>query len=113
MQSLPQLMQVGRGFKEDVTSAPNTTLTLRTRDEETARALQQLCMSRSFRVYTNPDVVGCEIAGALKNVIALAAGIAQALADSAGVAADEVESPAVRSAAVIALGAIEPGITTS
>jgi hypothetical protein len=37
MQSLPQLMQVGRGFKEDVTSAPNTTMTLRTRDEETAR----------------------------------------------------------------------------
>jgi hypothetical protein len=37
MQSLPQLMQVGRGFKEDVASAPNTTMTLRTRDEETAR----------------------------------------------------------------------------
>jgi hypothetical protein len=37
MQSLPQLMQVGRGFKEEVTSAPNTTMTLRTRDEETAR----------------------------------------------------------------------------
>jgi Type IV secretory system Conjugative DNA transfer len=37
MQSLPQLMQVGRGFKEDVTSAPNTTMALRTRDEETAR----------------------------------------------------------------------------
>ena len=37
VQSLPQLMQVGRGFKEDVTSAPNTTMTLRTRDEETAR----------------------------------------------------------------------------
>jgi len=37
MQSLPQLMQVGRGFKEDVTSAPNTTMTLRTRDEETGR----------------------------------------------------------------------------
>lgn len=37
MQSLPQLMQVERGFKEDVTSAPNTTMTLRTRDEETAR----------------------------------------------------------------------------
>jgi hypothetical protein len=35
--SLPQLMRVGRGFKEDVTSAPNTTMTLRTRDEETAR----------------------------------------------------------------------------
>jgi len=37
MQSLPQLMQVGRGFKEDVTSAPNTTMALRTRDEETTR----------------------------------------------------------------------------
>jgi Type IV secretory system Conjugative DNA transfer len=37
MQSLPQLMHVGRGFKEDVSSAPNTTMTLRTRDEETAR----------------------------------------------------------------------------
>ncbi len=37
MQSLPQLMPVGRGFKEDVASAPNTTMTLRTRDEETAR----------------------------------------------------------------------------
>ncbi len=37
MQSLPQLMHVGRGFKEDVVSAPNTTMTLRTRDEETAR----------------------------------------------------------------------------
>jgi hypothetical protein len=37
MQSLPQLMHVGRGFKEDVASVPNTTMTLRTRDEETAR----------------------------------------------------------------------------
>jgi len=37
MQSLPQLMHVGRGFKEDVASAPNTTVIMRTRDEETAR----------------------------------------------------------------------------
>ncbi len=36
MQSLPQLLHVGRGFKEDVSSAPNTTMTLQTRDEETA-----------------------------------------------------------------------------
>jgi hypothetical protein len=36
MQSLPQLMQIDRGFKEDVASAPNTTMILRTRDEETA-----------------------------------------------------------------------------
>ena len=37
MQSLPQLMRVGRAFKEEVSSAPNTTITMRTRDEETAR----------------------------------------------------------------------------
>jgi hypothetical protein len=37
MQSLPQLMHVGRGFKEDVASVPNTAMTMRTRDEETAR----------------------------------------------------------------------------
>jgi len=36
MQSLSQLMHVGRGFKEDISSAPNTTVTMRTRDEETA-----------------------------------------------------------------------------
>jgi len=48
-------------------------------DADTARELQQLCMSRSFRVYTNPDVVGCEVAGATKNVIAIAAGTAAGL----------------------------------
>jgi len=41
MQSLPQLVQVGRGFKEDVTSAPNTTIAMRTRDEETAQYFLQ------------------------------------------------------------------------
>ncbi|MGZ8762369.1 MAG: NAD(P)H-dependent glycerol-3-phosphate dehydrogenase [Acidimicrobiia bacterium] len=46
---------------------------------ETARSLQAIFMTSTFRVYTNPDVVGCEIAGALKNVIALAAGVAHGL----------------------------------
>lgn len=49
------------------------------RDAETAACLQALFMSRTFRVYTNPDVVGCEIAGALKNVIAIAVGAAAGL----------------------------------
>jgi glycerol-3-phosphate dehydrogenase (NAD(P)+) len=48
-------------------------------DQDTARALQHLCMTDRFRVYTNPDVVGCEIAGVLKNVIAIAAGTAAGL----------------------------------
>jgi Type IV secretory system Conjugative DNA transfer len=37
MQSVPQLLKVGKGFKEDVTSAPNTKIVLRTQDEETTR----------------------------------------------------------------------------
>jgi TraM recognition site of TraD and TraG len=41
MQALPQLMQVDRGFKEDVSSAPNTTMILRTRDEETTRYFER------------------------------------------------------------------------
>src|SRR5437016_7040944 len=55
MQSLPQLMQVGRGFKEEVTSAPNTTIILRTRDEETARyfiraSAQETVSRRSYNL---------------------------------------------------------------
>ncbi|HEU5416250.1 MAG TPA: NAD(P)H-dependent glycerol-3-phosphate dehydrogenase [Streptosporangiaceae bacterium] len=45
-------------------------------DEATAQQLQKACHTGYFRPYTNPDVVGCEIGGAVKNVIALAVGIA-------------------------------------
>jgi glycerol-3-phosphate dehydrogenase (NAD(P)+) len=48
-------------------------------DMDRARALQHVFMSPSFRVYTNTDVTGCEIAGALKNVMAIAAGMARGL----------------------------------
>jgi glycerol-3-phosphate dehydrogenase (NAD(P)+) len=48
-------------------------------DEETARGLQQACHTAYFRAYTNTDVVGCEFGGAVKNVIALAVGIAVAM----------------------------------
>ncbi len=48
-------------------------------DDATARSMQELFMTDSFRVYTNPDVVGCELAGALKNVMAIAAGAAHGL----------------------------------
>jgi glycerol-3-phosphate dehydrogenase (NAD(P)+) len=45
-------------------------------DEGTAARLQKLCHSPAFRPYTNNDVVGCELGGACKNVIALAVGMA-------------------------------------
>lgn len=44
-------------------------------DDTIARALQKVFHSGLFRVYTNEDVIGCELGGALKNVIAIAAGM--------------------------------------
>jgi glycerol-3-phosphate dehydrogenase (NAD(P)+) len=48
-------------------------------DETVGARLQTLLMGPTFRVYTNPDVIGCESAGALKNVMAIAAGMAHGL----------------------------------
>jgi glycerol-3-phosphate dehydrogenase (NAD(P)+) len=48
-------------------------------DEAWAQRLQARLTTRTFRVYTNTDVIGCEISGAVKNVIAIAAGIADGL----------------------------------
>lgn len=45
-------------------------------DEAVAAFMQSLFMGDTFRVYTNPDLIGCELAGALKNVMAIAAGAA-------------------------------------
>ena len=46
------------------------------RDEAVARRIQTACLTPYFRPYTNTDVTGCELGGAVKNVIALAVGIA-------------------------------------
>jgi glycerol-3-phosphate dehydrogenase (NAD(P)+) len=48
-------------------------------DTDRAEALQAACHTPYFRPYTNPDMVGCELGGAVKNVIALACGIAEGL----------------------------------
>ncbi len=50
-----------------------------TEDLQVARALQAVLHRGVFRVYTNHDVIGCEVGGALKNVIAIAAGMAEGL----------------------------------
>ena len=69
----------GPNLAREVAEAQPTASVVAMRDDAVAAQLQQLFMTRTFRVYTNPDVVGCEIAGALKNVIAIAAGIAAGL----------------------------------
>jgi glycerol-3-phosphate dehydrogenase (NAD(P)+) len=64
--------------KEIARRQPSAT-TVACADESAARGLQDLFMAPYFRVYTNPDVLGCELAGCMKNVIAIAAGIADGL----------------------------------
>ena len=56
-----------------------TTVVVGSEDKELAKFVQDVFMTDFFRVYTSPDVVGIELGGALKNVIALAAGIADGL----------------------------------
>ncbi|MEO6989016.1 MAG: NAD(P)H-dependent glycerol-3-phosphate dehydrogenase [Aquihabitans sp.] len=48
-------------------------------DENVARALQNIFQAELFRVYTNEDVIGCEMGGVLKNIIAIASGMADGL----------------------------------
>jgi len=63
--------EVGRGIPTAVVAAA--------RQRDVAEAVQDLFMAPEFRVYTNPDLVGVEIGGSLKNVIALCAGVADGL----------------------------------
>jgi glycerol-3-phosphate dehydrogenase (NAD(P)+) len=65
----------GPSHAEEVSRGIPTTVVAAATDEERAREVQRLCSTAVFRVYTNTDVVGCEYASALKNVIAIAAGV--------------------------------------
>ena len=69
----------GPSHAEEVGKGVPTTIVAGSKKEATAKYIQELFMSPVFRVYTSPDVLGIEIGAALKNVIALAAGIADGL----------------------------------
>ncbi|MDP3787010.1 MAG: NAD(P)H-dependent glycerol-3-phosphate dehydrogenase [Candidatus Omnitrophota bacterium] len=56
-----------------------TTVVAASEDEDTAKEIQDLFMADNFRVYTNNDIIGVELGGSLKNVIAIAAGISDGL----------------------------------
>ena len=63
----------------DVAKGLPTTVVVGAKTEKTAEYLQQMFASEVFRVYTSPDMLGMELGGSLKNVIALAAGIADGM----------------------------------
>ena len=69
----------GPSFAAEVVLEMPTTVVLASHNSERLASLQNLFMTERFRVYTSDDVLGVELAGAFKNVIALAAGISQGL----------------------------------
>ncbi|WP_313771726.1 NAD(P)H-dependent glycerol-3-phosphate dehydrogenase [Neobacillus niacini] len=69
----------GPSHAEEVSLRHPTTVTVSSEDMTAAEGIQDLFINHNFRVYTNPDVIGVEIGGALKNIIALAAGITDGL----------------------------------
>lgn len=69
----------GPSHAEEVSRGIPTTIVVGATTRETAEYLQNLFMNDVFRVYTSSDVLGMELGGALKNVVALAAGIADGL----------------------------------
>ena len=69
----------GPSHAEEVSLRHPTTVTVASDNMEAAEKIQDLFINHNFRVYTNSDVIGVEIGGALKNIIALAAGITDGL----------------------------------
>ncbi len=69
----------GPSHAEEVGRSMPTTVVVGAREQSTAEYLQNVFMNDVFRVYTSSDILGMELGGALKNVVALAAGIADGL----------------------------------
>lgn len=69
----------GPSFAREVCDGVPTAVAVASRDRDACMRIQSLFQTDRFRVYTTPDVIGVELGGALKNVIALAAGVAAGL----------------------------------
>lgn len=81
-QEIPQAdvaVMSGPSHAEEVGRGIPTTIVVGARSKATAEYIQNLFMNEVFRVYISPDVLGMELGGSLKNVVALAAGIADGL----------------------------------
>lgn len=69
----------GPSHAEEVARMLPTTVAVASKDEALAKAVQEVFNTDRFRVYTNEDIVGVELGGALKNIIALGAGISDGM----------------------------------
>jgi glycerol-3-phosphate dehydrogenase (NAD(P)+) len=75
----PAAVLTGPNLAREIIQGNAAAAVVATPDPVVAEYLQRIFHMNLFRVYTNPDVCGCEVAGALKNVIAIAAGMADGL----------------------------------
>lgn len=69
----------GPSHAEEVAAFLPTTVAVASRDEELSKKIQEAFITDRFRVYTNHDLIGTELGGALKNIIALGAGISDGM----------------------------------
>jgi glycerol-3-phosphate dehydrogenase (NAD(P)+) len=76
---IPVAALSGPSHAEEVVRGSPTTVVVASEREGDAVAAQRLFLTERFRVYTNPDLIGVEIAGSIKNVIAIAAGASDGL----------------------------------
>jgi glycerol-3-phosphate dehydrogenase (NAD(P)+) len=75
----PAAALTGPNLAKEIMAGQAAASVIATEDLAVARALQSVLQRGMFRIYTNHDVLGCELGGALKNVVAIATGIAQGL----------------------------------
>jgi glycerol-3-phosphate dehydrogenase (NAD(P)+) len=69
----------GPNLAEEIVAGQPTASVIAMSDQTAVEELQRLFMGPAFRVYTNDDVIGCELGGALKNVMAIASGMSDGL----------------------------------
>ncbi|QRP44511.1 NAD(P)H-dependent glycerol-3-phosphate dehydrogenase [Amycolatopsis sp. FDAARGOS 1241] len=77
----------GPNLAREIAAAQPAAAVVACTDHERAMAIQRACSNQYFRPYTNTDVVGCELGGACKNVIALSCGMAAGMGFGANTAA--------------------------
>ncbi len=75
----PAAVLTGPNLAKEIMAGQAAASVIATEDLAVAGALQAVLQRGMFRIYTNDDVIGCELGGALKNVVAIATGIAQGL----------------------------------
>lgn len=79
MPGRPVGVMTGPNLAREIMAGQPAASVVAIRDSTVAAELQRILTQPSLRVYTNPDVVGCEVAGVVKNVIAIASGMAEGM----------------------------------